>query len=64
MLLVASNLLKKAFMAFRARSRKIPVPDMPPVVNSSNYQRLVTAGLGLFCVSVVLAALLFVFFGA
>jgi hypothetical protein len=48
-------------MALRAKSRKILIPDVPPVVRSTNRQGLVIAGLGVFCMTVVLAAVLFVF---
>jgi type VI protein secretion system component VasF len=56
--------LGKTFMALRAKSRKILIPDVPPVVRSTNRQGLVIASLGVFCMSVVLAAVLFVFLSA
>jgi hypothetical protein len=51
-------------MTLRPRSRKILIPDVPPPVRSTTHQGMVIAGLGVFCVSVVLAAVLFVFLGA
>ena len=51
-------------MALQARSRKILISDVPPVVESITKQGLVIAGIGLFCMSMVIAAVLFVFLGA
>ena len=51
-------------MALRAKSRKILIPDVPPVVKSTTKQGLVIAGIGVFCMSMVIVAMLFVFFGA
>jgi hypothetical protein len=48
-------------MTLRAKSKKIPIPDVPPIKSNPSS---VIAGLGLFCASVVVIALLFVFFGA
>jgi hypothetical protein len=50
-------------MALRVKSRKILIPDVPPVGESTTYQGLVIAGIGVFCGSVVIAAVLFVFLG-
>jgi hypothetical protein len=51
-------------MVLRTRSRKILIPDVPPMVRNTTYQGVVIAGIGVFCVSVVIAAVLFVFLGA
>lgn len=50
-------------MALGVKSRKILIPDVPPVARSTTYQGLVMAGIGVFCGSVVIAAFLFVFLG-
>jgi len=51
-------------MALRVKSRKILIPDVrPPVGEATTYQGLVIAGIGVFCGSVVIAAVLFVFLG-
>jgi hypothetical protein len=46
----------------RHKSKKILIPDVPPPVAGAR-QGLVIAGIGVFCATVVLAALAFVFFG-
>jgi hypothetical protein len=51
-------------MALFTKSRKILIPDVPPEVKQTNRQGLVIAGIGVFCASVVIAAVLFVFLGA
>jgi hypothetical protein len=51
-------------MALRTKSRKILIPDVPPAVKPITHQSVVIAGIGVFCVSVVIVAVLFVFFGA
>lgn len=48
-------------MALRQRSRKILIPDVPPAVRTTTYQGMVIAGIGVLCVSAVIAAVLFVF---
>jgi hypothetical protein len=48
-------------MTLRAKSKKTLIPDVP--ANKSNPSSVI-AGLGVFCASVVLIALLFVFLGA
>jgi len=50
-------------MALFTKSRKILIPDVPPAVKQTSQQGLVIAGIGVFCASVVLAAVLFVFLG-
>ena len=54
-------------MALRVKSRKILIPDVPPVTKIDNlptsYRGLVIAGIGVFCGSVVIAVVLFVFLG-
>ena len=54
----------KTFMTFRAKSRKILIPDVSPVVETTTRQGMIVAGIGVFCMSVVIAAVLFVFLGA
>ncbi len=49
-------------MVLRTKSRKILIPDVPPHVIT--HQGVVIAGIGVFCVSVVIVAVLFVFLGA
>lgn len=61
---MASKLLLDCLMALRTKSRKILIPDVPPMVRTTTYQGVVIAGIGVFCVSVVIAAVLFVFLGA
>ena len=51
-------------MTLRIKSKKILIPDVPPPLARTTKQGLVTAGIGGFCASVVVAAALFVFFGA
>lgn len=51
-------------MMLRTKSKKIPIPDVPPPSARAARQSLVIAGIGAFCASVVIAAVLFVFFGA
>lgn len=46
------------------KSKKILIPDVPPPSVRESDPRLVIAGIGVFCASVVLAAMLFVFLGA
>jgi len=50
-------------MALFTKSRRILIPDVPPTVKQTTQQGLVIAGIGVFCASVVLAAVLFVFLG-
>jgi hypothetical protein len=58
-----SRCSREAHMTLRSRSRKILIPDVPPSAQSIN-QGLVIAGIGVFCATLVIAAVLFVFFGA
>jgi hypothetical protein len=51
-------------MALRKKSRKILIPDVPPTVETITHQGVVIAGIGAFCVSVVIVAVLVVFLGA
>ncbi len=46
------------------RRKRILIPDVPPPIARGAKQSLVIAGIGAFCASVVIAAVLFVFFGA
>ena len=58
---MAPKLLMNMLMALRPRSRKILIPDVPPEVRTTTYQGMVIAGIGVLCVSAVIAAVLFVF---
>jgi len=49
--------------ASMALPKRIPIPDAPPPV-SRQRQGVVIAGIAVFCASVVVAAIVFVFFGA
>jgi len=51
-------------MMLRMKSKKILISDMPPPSMRDARQSLVIAGIGALCASVVIAAVLFVFFGA
>jgi hypothetical protein len=51
-------------MVFRRKSRKILIPDVPPEVKTLKQQATVIASIGIFCISVVLVAVLLVFFDA
>ncbi len=46
------------------KSKKILIPDAPPSSAREPEAGLVIAGIGIFCASVVIAAMLFVFLGA
>jgi hypothetical protein len=60
---MASKMLYQNTMALRIKSKKILIPDVsPPAVRK--YQDLVIAGIGVFCATMVIAAVVFVFFGA
>jgi hypothetical protein len=50
-------------MTLRLKSKKILIPDAPPSAMRER-QGLVIAGIGVFCATVVIAAVVFVFFGA
>jgi hypothetical protein len=50
-------------MALRIKSRKILIPDVPPPA-MQKHQVLVIAGIGVFCATVVIAPVVFAFFGA
>jgi len=47
-----------------SKSKRIPIPDVPPPTARSTELGLVIAGIGIFCASVVIAAMLLVFLGA
>ncbi len=49
-------------MTLRSKFRKILIPDVPPSLQAIN-QGVVIAGIGVFCATLVIAAVLFVFFG-
>jgi hypothetical protein len=51
-------------MTLPIKSKKILIPDVPPRTGHTTKQGLVIAGIGALCASVVIAAALFVFFGA
>jgi len=46
------------------KSRRILIPDVPPPTRREIDQDLVIAGLGFFCATILIGALLFVFLGA
>lgn len=46
------------------KSRRILIPDVPPPTRREIDQDLVIAGLGFFCATILVGALLFVFLGA
>jgi hypothetical protein len=46
------------------KTKKILIPDVPPPNARDTEPGLVIAGIGIFCASVVIAAMLFVFLGA
>jgi hypothetical protein len=46
------------------KTKKILIPDVPPPSARESEAGLVIAGIGIFCASVVIAAMLFVFLGA
>jgi hypothetical protein len=50
-------------VTFRSKSKKILIPDVPPPA-ARKHQDLVIAGIGVFCATAVMAAVVFVFFGA
>jgi hypothetical protein len=50
-------------MTSRLKSKKILISDVPPRPLRA-HQDLVIAGIGVFCATVVIAAVVFVFFGA
>jgi hypothetical protein len=45
------------------KSKKILLPDVPPPTSSPN-ESLIIAGIGIFCATLVIGAVLFVFLGA
>jgi hypothetical protein len=45
------------------KSRRILIPDVPPPTRREIDQDLVIAGIGCFCASILIGALLFVFLG-
>lgn len=58
-------LLFHAAMTFPfIKSKKILIPDMPPPAARPTQPGLIIAGIGIFCASVVVAAMLFVILGA
>ena len=61
---MASKMLNESPMRLRLKSKKILIPDVPPRSAHTTKQGLVIAGIGALCASVVVAAALFVFFGA
>ncbi len=46
------------------KSKKILIPDRPPPVVRPTEPGLIIAGIGIFCASVVVVAMLFVILGA
>jgi hypothetical protein len=45
------------------KTKKILIPDVAPTSSRETEAGLVIAGIGIFCASVVIAAMLFVFIG-
>jgi len=45
------------------KSRRILIPDTPPPARREIDQDLVIAGIGVFCATILIGALLFVFLG-
>ena len=61
---MALELLYGPFMTLPfVKSKKILIPDVPPPTIREERQELVTAGIGILCATVAIAAVLFVFFG-
>ena len=58
---MALKLLREIPMLLKFKSKSILVPDVPPPITRSSNQGLVIDGFGVFCASVVIAAVLFVF---
>jgi len=46
------------------KTKKILIPDVPPSSGREQEAGIVIAGIGIFCASVVIAAMLFVFLGS
>ena len=46
------------------KSRRILIPDVPPPTRREIDQDLVIAGVGFFCATILIGALLLVFLGA
>lgn len=57
---MALKLLREIPMLLQFKSKRILIPDVPPPTTRSSNQGLVIAGVGVFCASVVIAAVLFV----
>jgi len=51
-------------LPLRTKSRRILIPDVSPAVKTITRQGVVIAGIGVFCATVVIVAVLFVFLGA
>ena len=61
---VALELLLDFLMIRILKSHRILIPDVPPPTRRQPDQDLVIAGIGIFCATVVIGAVLFVFLGA
>ena len=61
---MALKLLPDADMMHRFNSKKILIPDVPPLTIQTTNQGLVVASIGGLCAAVTVAAALFLFFGA
>jgi hypothetical protein len=46
------------------KSKRILIPDVPPPSRRDVDQDLVVVGIGVFCATILIGALLFVFLGA
>ena len=60
---MASKMLFEALMMRLFKSHRILIPDVPPARRDVD-QDLVVAGIGVFCATILIGALLFVFLGA
>ena len=60
---MASKMLTCKPMMHLFKSRRIPIPDVPPPMRREIDQDLVIAGIGCFCATILIGALLFVFLG-
>jgi hypothetical protein len=57
-------MLWKHLMMRLFKSNRILIPDVPPPSRREVDQDLVVAGIGVFCATILIGALLFVFLGA
>lgn len=60
---MAFKMLSVYPVTFQFKTKKILIPDVPPPT-ARTHQDFVIASIGVFCATVVIAAVAFVFFGA